>query len=72
MWSLLCYCGSMSFHSALCIADHFTFADLVIKSLVAKDDENTLGDIKLQLETLTPKVKEIAVTFKKSNTHNDE
>ncbi|XP_063605952.1 E3 UFM1-protein ligase 1-like [Penaeus indicus] len=57
-------------------ADQFAilqdYQDLVIKSLVAKDDENTLGDIKLQLETLTPKVKEIAITYKKSNTHNDE
>ncbi|KAK7086302.1 E3 UFM1-protein ligase 1 [Halocaridina rubra] len=42
------------------------YQDLVIKSLTSKDDDTIQSEVKVQLESMAPKVKEIAITFKKS------
>ncbi|KAK8751399.1 hypothetical protein OTU49_014591, partial [Cherax quadricarinatus] len=51
-------------------ADQFSvlqeYQDLVIKSLTSKSDLEAESEVRLQLETLTPVVKEIAITFKKA------
>ncbi|XP_042213163.1 E3 UFM1-protein ligase 1-like [Homarus americanus] len=50
------------------------YQDLVIKSLTTKTDLEADSDVKLRLETLTPIVKETAITFKKAaaGLHNTE
>ncbi|KAK8399047.1 hypothetical protein O3P69_004257 [Scylla paramamosain] len=41
------------------------YQDLVIKSLMSKNEADDDCGVKLQLEALTPSVKEVAITFKK-------
>lgn len=52
------------FYSNSC--NYFIVTDLVIKSLMNKDEMTDDCGVKLELEALTPTVKEIAVTFKKA------
>lgn len=44
----------------------------MIQELTSKDDEELLGTVREKMESLVPRVREVAVTFKKSSSSTQD